>query len=185
MPSRPGRLGPLIRIDRTWDGAPVAAGESVMLELVRVEAGLRLRVEAPFHGDPAPDGPAGSTEGLWSHEVVELFVAEAASVGEQPRYLEVELGPHGHHLLLRHEGTRRRVAVVEPTSVVAEIDGDRWRGELVIDRRDLPPEPWVGNAYAMYGAGAERRHLAAEPVPGESPDFHRPERFRPLSAESR
>lgn len=178
-------LGPTIAIDRTWDGASASGGEIVTVALRWIADGLRLRWDAPFHGDPAPAAPMSgalrSTEGLWNHEVVELFIASEASLGSaRPSYLEIELGPHGHHLLLRFEGVRRRVGTVEPLASSARISGNRWWGEMVIARPDLPPGPWIGNAYAIHGVGEGRRYLAADPVPGKRPDFHRLECFRAL-----
>lgn len=171
-------------VDHLWDGAPILAAEQVVITLRAVGDGLVLEVDAPFHGDPAPMGPPGSTDRLWEHEVVELFVAEADPRGALPRYTEIELGPHGHHLVLRLEGVRRPVtrglALPYRVSLDASASPPRWRGEAHLDRTLLPPAPHRGNAYSIHGVGAARRHLAWAPVPGAQPDFHRLERFRDL-----
>lgn len=182
FPTNRDALGPRITISHTWDGAPAGRDERVSLMLALSAEGLRLTVAAPYHRDPAPAAPRGSTEGLWEHEVVELFIASAASVHGMPVYLEAELGPHGHYLLLPHKGIRQRAGRAEPSAVGTEIVGDFWSGGMVIDRRHLPPAPWVGNAYAIHGLGTDRRYLAASPLPGEAADFHQPQHFPLLRA---
>ncbi|MDA8018825.1 MAG: hypothetical protein MPN21_15395 [Thermoanaerobaculia bacterium] len=103
--------GSALRIQTTWDGRPAAASEIVDL---RVEnsadsSALLVFVDAPFHDDPQPPGPPGPTPALWNYEVVELFIAETCDDPSSVRYLEVELSPHGHHLVLRLEGVRQVV----------------------------------------------------------------------------
>lgn len=136
---------------------------------------LRIGVEAPFHDDPAPPGPPGPCWELWEHEVVELLV-----LGEAERYTEIELGPHGHHLVLRLEGRRNIVERALAIAFRATREGGRWRGEALIPGEYLPPRPWRGNAYSIHGQGSQRRYLAWTPVPGATPDFHRLESFAPL-----
>jgi hypothetical protein len=136
---------------------------------------LEVRVDAPYHADPAPPGPPGSTDRLWEHEVVEVFVA-----GAQENYLELELGPHGHFLLLllrrRREVDRQGIAV----AYEAQIERGRWRGRAVVPVALLPPGPHALNAYAIHGREPGRRYLAWSPVPGPAPDFHRLECFAPV-----
>jgi hypothetical protein len=45
----------------------------------------------------------------------------------------------------------------------------------------LPPGLGRVNAYAIHGQGANRRYLAAYSVGGTAPDFHRLDRFVPLT----
>jgi hypothetical protein len=104
--------------------------------------------------------------------VVELFL-----LGRAERYLELELGPHGHYLALRLEG-RRRVAEAGLAIAFETVrQGASWHGRAVVPARYLPPEVERGNAYAIHGQGAARRYLACFPVPGPEPDFHRLEHF--------
>lgn len=154
-------------IDKGWDGRAIDGGERVVVG-VSAGAALVVDVDAPFFGDPPPPGPAGVTPGLWDYEVVELFVA-----GPGDRYLEVELGPGGHHLVLQLDGVRRVVAEGQPVVFDAVVEGGRWRGRAVIDGALLPARPWRVNAYAIHGVGDGRVYRAAFAVPGARPDFHR------------
>ncbi|NOY25692.1 MAG: hypothetical protein GXP62_07440, partial [Oligoflexia bacterium] len=120
-------------------------------------------------GDPAPAAPPGPTWALWKHEVVELFL-----LGADQRYLEIEVGPRGHHLALQLEGARNIVACCLPLDVhLTESGPPRWRLQTRIPRDLLPPGPHRANATAIHGLGAARRYLAWTPVPGPRPDFHR------------
>jgi hypothetical protein len=161
----------------TWDGQPLLPGELARLEL-RIDPArhaLAIAVEATHHGDPPPEAPPGPTPRLWEYEVVELFL-----LGRRERYLEVELGPHGHHLALRLEGRRRIVESGLPVDYRVEHARRRWRGEARLSLDWLPEGVFAANAYAIHGRGRARRHLAAHPVPGPEPDFHRLECFAPI-----
>ena len=162
-----------VDIDLLWDGSPGRVDERVSL---RIELGTHLviDVDAPWHGDPPPDGPAGRFWALWEHEVVELFL-----VGPDERYTEIELGPHGHHLGLQLDGVRNAVNTDVPIGWVVEHQGERWKGRASVSREWLPDPIAAFNAYAIHGVGDRRRYLAHAPVPGDQPDFHRLEHFAP------
>jgi len=173
-----------ITIATTWDGAPAGADEAVHVE-VDLAHGVGVVIEAPYHGDPAPAGAPGRTDRLWEHEVVELFVAEGAD--RDARYLELELGPHGHWLALGFDGyrrIRRDDLVIEHLAV---IDGARWRAVVRVAADGLArvvARAAAINAYAIHGLGASRRYLAAFPAPAgryAGPDFHRLEHFARLA----
>jgi hypothetical protein len=164
-----------IRIGQTWEGAPIGAEEAVDLRLVFSPRELRIELEAPFHGDPAPAAPPGPVERLFDFEVVEVFL-----LGRDERYLEVELGPHGHHLVLELRGARQVERSLLPLEYRAEIRGRRWRGVARVPAGLLPPGLARANAYAIHGQGEARRYLAWQAVPGPAPDFHRLERFAPI-----
>ena len=157
-----------LRIGQTWSGEPLPAEEEATLIQSWEDNDLVLRVEAPLADDPAPKQPPGPVWGLWEYEVVELFL-----VGEDGRYTEIELGPHGHHLVLRLQGVRRIVEQELPIHFEAMRREDRWTGTARVPRRLLPNPIQRLNAYAIRGTGRQRCFMAWSPVPGEEPDFHR------------
>ena len=166
-------------VDRTWDGRAVPQVEAATVSVRCDDRGLLLEIDAPYWDDPRPDGPPGSFDGLWEHEVVEVFVL---GTGDGEQYTEVEVGPHGHHLVLRLEGPRNVVGSGLPLDVTAAIspDGTRWTARALLAPDHLPPPPHRFNAYAIHGVGAQRRYLAWIPTGGTSPDFHRLEVFGQL-----
>ena len=60
-----------------------------------------VEFEAPLFDDKPPSDCPGICPGLWNYEVVEFFFAN-----DKKQYLEVEVGPHGHWLVLLHKGYR-------------------------------------------------------------------------------
>jgi len=175
----PTRVSELI-VNQTWDGQPIDADERARVTLEQSREGLRVEVHASFHGDPPPPNPPGSTDRLWEYEVVELFL-----LGTEQQYLELELGPHGHYLALRLRGPRNLEESGLALEYQARLKGDRWTGRAQLPSSYLPASylasgPTAANAYAIHGQGSRRRYLAAHPVPGPHPDFHRLGCFRPL-----
>ncbi|MEZ4265494.1 MAG: hypothetical protein R3F39_03875 [Myxococcota bacterium] len=158
-----------------WDGRPLPAGERATVRAGFVDGAFRVEVDAPYGGDPAPSTPPGPTPRLWEHEVVELFV-----LGEADQYTEIELGPHGHHLVLRLAGRRQIVAEGLPLRYESRVADGRFYGMAWLDLGLLPPGPHRANACAIRGVGDARRYMSAWPMPGEGPDFHRLERFEPV-----
>ena len=74
---------------------------------------MSMKIDAPFYNDPPPPETSDTNSsrssksdkafmGLWDYEVVEGFFL--CSKSEQ--YLEVEFGPHGHHLVLFLNGRK-------------------------------------------------------------------------------
>lgn len=162
-------------IDQDWEGTCLDKADRTRLDLTRVEDGIRMRIDAPFHNDPKPDAGVGWTEGLWNHEVVELFVA-----GPE-RYLEVEVGPWGHHLALAFEGVRQRTEErLELEAFPVWRRGSRWGATLQIPLAWIPKGPVGANAFAAHGPPDDRRYVVAHTLPGDRPDFHQPSRFPPM-----
>jgi len=155
-------------VGSTWDGHPIRDDERAIVDATLDDAHLVVEVRAPYHGDAPPGGPVGHLDGLWNHEVVELFL-----LGSGDRYLEIELSPHGHFLVLELDGPRHVVGRRVALDFAARIEKDTWLGRATAPRSWLPPGLSRANAYAIHGTGADRRHLAAHPPGGERPDFHR------------
>ncbi|MEN8258050.1 MAG: hypothetical protein ABFS09_09355 [Thermodesulfobacteriota bacterium] len=161
-----------LQIAQTWDGSPVAQADVVDLSVRLTDDELTITVAAPFYGDPPPAGGEGELNGLWDYEVVELFLLAANG-----HYLEVEMGPHGHYLILLLAGIRQVKKKLHPSHFSTEIVGCRWQATLKLVADHLPTPFTHTNAYAIHGQGVERCYLAAYPVPGERPDFHQPHFF--------
>jgi hypothetical protein len=161
-------------VTTTWDGQPLPPSEYTHLTVRRDGDVLHIEVDAPFHGNPPPPGPPGPTPKLWEHEVVELFV-----VGPDQKYLEIELSPYGHHLVLQLDGIRNIVASELPLDFTATRADGRWRGTAALSASYLPEPALTCNVFRVAGAGPTRLWQALEPVPGERPDFHRLQYFRP------
>jgi hypothetical protein len=163
-------------VDQTWDGTPLPEPEYATVRLVaRPSLGLEVFVDAPRYHDPLPAAPRGRLDGLWTHEVVELFL-----LGEDARYLELEVGPGGHYLALAFAGERVRVdddVPVEVDVTAAETGGgSRWAARLVIPEGAVPPGWREGgrraNAFAIHGPAQARRYAVAHPLVTAQPDFH-------------
>lgn len=165
-----------LHIRHTWNGQLIHADESAWLDVSRQQSDLVVCVDAPFYGDPPPAQRPGSTDALWTYEVVELFL-----LGRASRYVEIELGPHGHYLVLQLEGVRHITRSHIPMVYTTERQGERWRGHARLPLADLPEGIDRANAYAIHGTGDQRQYLAAFPAPdGVKPDFHRLDTFRPF-----
>ena len=95
-----------IVVERLWDGSPARSEERVVLDVHRTPEGLVVHVDAPYHGNPEPPCDPGPTDGLWNYGVVELFLVGPEE--ERRAYTEIELGPHGHHLVLRLKLPQKR-----------------------------------------------------------------------------
>lgn len=162
-------------ISRLWSGEAADPSDIAMVEFRIEPDALMVRVDAPFHDDPPPAAPAGSTDRLWDYEVVELFL-----LGDDSAYLEIELGPHGHYLVLQLKGERQLVKKGLAIAYKTETEGSRWRGDARIPLSCLPPGIIRANAYAIHGRDEGRRYLAAFPVHGKTPDFHRLSAFQKI-----
>lgn len=141
---------------------------------------MRIQVNAPYFNDPpAPEGPTDDPfPGLWEYEVVELFF-----LGEGDEYLEIELSPSGHYLLLYLNGYRNDTGRVLPldgyrvkdVNTTEDSRVQRWIGEVTIPGEYFPCNVTKFNAYAIHGSDEEREYLSLFPVLGgelDQPDFH-------------
>jgi hypothetical protein len=169
-------------IERDFRGKVLPAAHHAQIGVARAAGSLIVELDAPYFGDPAPAGEAGPTDRLWEYEVAELFIADA-----EDRYLEIELSPHGHHLVLELHGVRRVVRSQLPIAYTVHIDETRqsahpelqgrYRGRARIPLEYLPAAPTRVNAYLIHGVAANRCYCAHSPPRGEVPDFHRLDSF--------
>jgi len=171
-----------LEIATTWHGDPLEPAEQAVVRVVLEDGAIAVTVAAPFVADPAPLVARGRTERLWEHEVVEVFFAESATRGS--RYLELELGPHGHWLAFGFASYRALTVSDIAVTFEASIVGTRWAGQAHIAAPEVARAvAAIGamNAYAIRGVGAARRYMAAWPAPNGAypgPDFHRTEYFK-------
>ena len=177
------------KISKLWDGTPLSLADQVTIHVDIVdqsEPSLIVKVEAPFYNDPKPIGEEKNLDGLWNYEVVELFIK-----GRHDKYLEIEMGPHGHYLVLVCDGYRQCfIRGIEPISYKASINPDlsRWSGtifcplNLLPPPTDIPSAPYSFNAYSIHGTEPNRSYAALF-VPWKAegdyavPDFHKLELF--------
>lgn len=167
-------------IRTTWNGNCIKHEPIVISIGPSTDGGAAIKVIGPFFNSPAkPNGEPGKPfPQLWDYEVVEVFF-----LNDRNQYLEVELSPHGQHLLLMLKGMRNMVKDELPLSTYkATIKGNRWMGEAVIPRDYFPPGVTKFNAYAIHGEDEDRVYEALYPADKSHavPDFHRLQYFHPL-----
>lgn len=110
---------------------------------------------------------------LYNYECVEFFF-----MNEKGHYLEVEVGPHGHWLVLFFDGYRNAINNGEEIELDVEnrIEFDTWICNLEIPLAFIPANATRFNAYALHGSDPERHYEALGPVLNGSlkePDFHK------------
>ncbi|XP_064637084.1 UPF0462 protein C4orf33 homolog [Lineus longissimus] len=176
-------------ISKHWDGTPQSSEDftiSIKLEPFGdgEASGVKMSVSAPFYNSPPnPGGEAGEPfPELWDHEVVEAFFLSE----DGNNYLEVELCPHGQHLVLLLSGTKNMVKDKLPLKFEAQIEifDQRWTGVAEIPIKYFPQNVTKFNAYAIHGADEGRTYEALYPAPTgkyKEPDFHRLEYFQPIN----
>jgi hypothetical protein len=160
-------------INKTWNGEPAPEALHTEVWLTERDRGLEIRVHAPVYPNQRlPEAPHDSrVNGLWEYDVVEVFL-----VGADGKYLEVELGPGGHWLVLGFDGVRQRssdYADLKPDHRNSSAVEGTWQSIITIPW-ELVPRP-LARLNAFVIAGGE--HLAMSPVPGAAPDFHQPAAF--------
>ncbi|XP_053713517.1 UPF0462 protein C4orf33 homolog isoform X2 [Synchiropus splendidus] len=174
-------------IRHTWDSDPVTH-EPIRVAFSPGEGGLKMQVFAPFFNDPeAPPGQPGQPfPGLWDYEVVESFFLDST----KENYLEVEVCPHGQHLVLLLSGVGHAFMQQLPLVFNANITGDKWVGEAHLPWSYFPPNVNKMNSYAIHSSGEKRTYEALYPIPkedivdGQKPNFHRLEYFQKFRLQS-
>ena len=107
-------------IETQWNSVPIDHSNSVEVSIQSTDGGIIMKVKAPFFDDPAPTEPAGSLMGLWNYEVVEMFF-----LNNKDEYVEVELGPHGHYIVLLLKGQSNSIKDSLPLKFNAQISSSR------------------------------------------------------------
>ncbi|XP_037101640.1 UPF0462 protein C4orf33 homolog isoform X2 [Syngnathus acus] len=159
----------------TWDSNPVNHDPIRIIFSPGVE-GLKMKTFAPFFNDPeAPAGAPGQPfPGLWNYEVVESFFLDSTT----DNYLEVEICPHGQHLVLLLSGVGQAFQQELPLVFNATVIGDKWMGEALLPWIYFPPNVNKMNSYAIHGSGEMRTYEALYSIPrdeiveGQKPNFH-------------
>lgn len=179
-------LASSLRLDHAWNGALAPAGTGGAARLERAGPDLLLSWDV-LAREPlrSPASDPAFHDGLWEHDVVELFLAQERLPSGPVRYLELEAGAAGHWLALDLADVRRRRAELPDLSVrmrgrvTCEGHGHRWQGRLAVPEREVVavvgPGPWRGLAAAGLGGSATPRvYLTSARLPGQRPDFHQP-----------
>lgn len=152
----------LITIDSEWDGKRCCDfnGQqhhpySIKFTLLS-NMDIIIEVDAPFYNDPPPPTsiPTSKYEHLYQHEVVEIFLSSFSDVNDNDNdssssppsrpYLEVQLGPHGHYMIVyfTNEGdfASQDLGIELDTLPQATIDYSlgRWHSTLILPNYLLP-----------------------------------------------
>lgn len=175
---------PLRTLDRDWHGEAVAGNPRWALALDGADLVLRGAVDAAPARVPL-DRPGQFVEGLWEGDVVEAFLLNPAT----GYYLELNLAPFGAWWACAHSAPRVRVP-----AGAQRLDGgrtrmvaadDRWDSTLRVPVASLPAElafdPAITRGNVTFCLGRPQRYLTVADLGGGMPDFHRPERWLPLS----
>ena len=125
-------------------------------------------------------------ERLYEEDCVELFLAPDPAV--PTRYLEVELGPHGHFFDISVDRKKSKSDIAwssEPT-IATKVDRERHRATIEVAMRSpdivralTPGAKLPMGLFRMEGKGP-RLYLAWSPTHTKKPNFHVPEAFGTL-----
>uniref|UniRef100_A0A8C6VEK6 Chromosome 4 open reading frame 33 n=1 Tax=Naja naja TaxID=35670 RepID=A0A8C6VEK6_NAJNA len=172
------------KIEHTWNSLPVSH-DPIIIRLSPEKGGILMELNAPFFNDPpAPPGEPGKPfNGLWDYEVVEAFFLNY----QTQQYLEVELCPHGQHLVLFLCGKRNICRKELPLKFEVSRATTKWRGRAHLPWNFFPPNTDRFNAFAIHGSDMNRTYEALYPIPqnevhcNQKPDFHCLEYFKNFS----
>merc|ERR1719322_334041 len=141
-----------------------------------------MYIGARFYDDPSPPQgkPGEAYFKLWEYEVVEAFFLS----NQSEKYVELEFGPHGQHLVLLLDGRRNAIKHSLPLSYSAQINrtAKRWYGKAVIPLNYFPPQVDRFNAYAIHDQQNEPIYKSLYASKGAQPDFHDLPSFKKFNA---
>ncbi len=122
-----------------------------------------------------PNAPENTrVDNLWEYSVAELFLAK-----NDKEYLEIEIGPCGHYLVLGFKDVRVRSNEYKdfaPT-IVTHNDQSVLTHTFLIPTALLPNPITRACAFVISGDV----FLSSAPLPGEEPNFHQPSHFPPIN----
>ena len=99
-----------LSITKPWNGGVIIHRPvNISLDWKSGDDFLTVGYSSPFYGDPpAPTGAKGQPfPKLWDYEVVGIFL-----LGLDNKYVEVEVCPHGQHLVRLLDAPGRAIKVV-------------------------------------------------------------------------
>ena len=165
-------------ISTSWDGRPLPEPHT-RVWLRPAKGGLFIDVEARLYNDPPrPKAPAGPYMFMWRSEAVEVYFAN-----EDNQYVEVELGPWGHHNTLLLENVRQYTRSQLPLRYSANVDHKThtWFGTAFLPLEYLPSNVTKFNAFALHGSCEDRKYDSLYPAPAgalKQADFHQLRYFK-------
>ncbi|XP_020916916.1 UPF0462 protein C4orf33 homolog [Exaiptasia diaphana] len=171
-------------IKTMWDGSPINHDPIKIKLSAEDNLNVRLEVSGPFFDQPGkPPCLAGQPcWRLWEYEVAEVFF-----LGDKQKYLELEVSPHGPHLLLLLDGVRKPFKTKLPMRYSATIDNIKktWNGTAIVPIDYFPPNMRKINAYAIHGPDNSKVYQALYPAKGTlHPDFHQLKFFQDFDFKS-
>lgn len=163
-----------LSIGRLWNGERCPDSRlSAVAELQKREDGLFIKTTIlPLPAYKAPEAPIGSRlENLDAFERICLFFVE-----EGGQYLEAKLGIGGQYLILGFDAPHKIIADFSDINFSINHQVEK-RGiiinEILILWEFFPAHLSALNAFLVVGS----QTLAYHPIPGNEPDFHRPNFF--------
>lgn len=173
---------PLLGIPRDWSGATAhpAPCYCLAMDQARLWFLAHHRRPANLH---AGARPGGFLEGLWNHDVAELFLAHP----ESGRYLEFNLASNAAWWMCEFTAPRTRhpSGPMPEVATFAELAADgSWLAAMAIPLDLLRArigfaETTRANVTMILESPAQRFYTATS-LPGDTPDFHQPEHFAPV-----
>lgn len=176
---------PVMGMSSDWYGADLSP--PLCFTIATDSSNLWFVATRPAPASCRPGAEPGSfTEGLWEHDVAELFLADPASGA----YIEFNLAPNGAWWAAKFNAPRVR-AEQQPdfpsivTSHWEDVADEAWCAAIRVPLTLLEKEIGFGaestaNATAILNSPHQTFH-SAHKLPGAEPDFHQPASFVPLS----
>ncbi|MBB5352919.1 hypothetical protein HNR46_003168 [Haloferula luteola] len=176
---------PIFGIQRDWHGAEIVP--PVGWCLVADPEALWLLATRGASGKPQPASSTGEfVEGLWNHEVAELFIADPA----RERYLECNLAPNGAWWACQFDSPRVRSeeqpdfpaifrSHADPDAAGSWTAGLRLPLDFLQKSLNFGPSSPLNVTFILHDPAP--RYLSLADLGSGEPDFHRPWAFPVVS----